>query len=70
MRKDASVELLQIQLGAEKLYAGCLMELDGAHSSFTADIGYFADGNDRYDMNYEARHVGKRQKAGWMQMVF
>ena len=61
--KDASVELLQIQLGAEKLYAGCLMELDGAHSSFTADIGYFADGNDRYDMNYEARHVGKKTES-------
>ena len=61
--KDASVELLQIQLGAEKLYAGCLMELVGARSSFTADIGYLADGNDCYDMNYVARHIGKKTES-------
>lgn len=61
--KDASVELLQIQLGAEKLYAGCQMGLVGAHSSFTANIGYLADGNDRYDMNYVARHIGKKTES-------
>lgn len=61
--KDASVELLQIQLGAEKLYAGCLTELVGAHSSFTANIGYLADGNDCYDMNYVARHIGKKTES-------
>ena len=61
--KDASVELLQIQLGAEKLYAGCLMELAGAHSSFKTNVGYLAGNNDRYDMNYVARHIGKKTES-------
>ena len=61
--KDASVELLQIQLGTEKLYAGCLMELVGAYSSFTANIGYLAGENNRYDMNYVARHIGKKTES-------
>lgn len=61
--KDASVELIQIQLGAEKLYAGCLMELIGTNSSFAADIGYLAKENDCYDMNYVARHIGKKTES-------
>ena len=61
--KDTSVELLQMQLGAKDLYAGCQMELAGAHSTFRADIGYLADGNDRYDMNYVARHIGKKTES-------
>lgn len=61
--KNASVELLQIQLGAGKLYAGCLMELVGTRSSFTANIGYLADGDDCYDMNYVARHIGKKTES-------
>ena len=39
------------------------MGLVGAHSSFTANIGYLADGNDRYDMNYVARHIGKKTES-------
>lgn len=61
--KDASVELLQIQLGVGKLYAGCLMELVGAHSSFKANIGYLAEKDDSYDMNYVARHIGKHTES-------
>ena len=61
--KDASVELLQIQLGAEKLYAGCLMELAGERSSFKTNVGYLAGNNDRYDMNYVARHIGKKTES-------
>lgn len=58
--EGASFELLKLELGAGKVYAGCLTELEGKKSSFDAKIGYYTNRNQKLDMNYTARHRGKK----------
>lgn len=58
--ENASFELLKLELGAGKVYAGCLTELEGKKSSFDAKIGYYTKIGQELDMNYTARHRGKK----------
>lgn len=58
--EGAAFELTRMELGAGRLYAGCLADLAGKGSGFTAQVGYFARAGQRLDMNYVARHRGKR----------
>ncbi len=58
--ENASFELLKLELGAGKVYAGCLAELEGKKSSFDAKIGYYTRVNQKLDMNYIVRHRGKK----------
>lgn len=57
------VELLQLFLGGERTYAGCEVQLAGAESSFSADIGYFGRASQAFDMNYNAVHHGPRSQS-------
>ena len=56
----ASFELTKLELGSGKLYAGAAADLIGKGSNFTARIGYLGQGEQRLDMNYVARHRGKK----------
>lgn len=58
--EGARFESLQLFLGGEKTYSGCLADLKGRESCFKADIGYQGKGCQRYDMNYVAVHKGKK----------
>ena len=60
LEKDASVELVKMELGAKKVYTGALMTLKGDGSSFTAHIGYQGFSGQHLDMNYVARHLGRK----------
>ena len=53
-------ELTKLELGSGKLYAGAAADLIGKGSNFTARIGYLGQGEQRLDMNYVARHRGKK----------
>lgn len=58
--EGARIELIQLFLNAGRTYAGCEISLKGDGSGFVADIGYQATRRQRIDMNYVARHIGKR----------
>ena len=57
---DARIELVKLELGSGRLYAGVQTELAGDGSSFQADIGCRVKGGHTLDMNYVARHHGKK----------
>lgn len=61
--ENATFELLKLELGAGKVYAGCLTELEGKKSAFDAKIGYYTSVNQKLDMNYTARHRGKKTES-------
>ena len=63
LEKGASVELVKMELGAEKVYTGALMTLKGDGSSFTAHIGYQGFTGQHLDMNYVARHLGRKTES-------
>ncbi len=60
---SASVSLIQFFLGSGKTYSGCETRLAGDESRFEAEIGYFGKGNQVFDMNYNAVHLGKRTRS-------
>ena len=55
----ARVELTRIELGAQNVYAGCHMKLEGDKSEAQTDTFYFGDGNRKLDFSYIARHHGR-----------
>ncbi|MCR5304180.1 MAG: SufD family Fe-S cluster assembly protein [Lachnospiraceae bacterium] len=59
-KEDATVELEQVFLGADHIYAGCETLLSGDRSSFKADTAYLGEGSRILDMNYVARHGGRK----------
>lgn len=58
--EKAGIELVRVELGAGKLYAGGEADLKGKESSFEAHIGYHAKADQKLDMNYTVRHHGKK----------
>lgn len=60
---NAQVELVKIELGAGELYAGALVDLVGENSRFDTQIGYLGREKQILDMNYVARHVGKKTES-------
>lgn len=61
--ENARVELVKLELGAGKLYSGGEIDLRGKASSFAAGIGYAAKPGQHLDMNYTARHRGKKTES-------
>lgn len=59
----ASIELLQLQLGAETSYSGVYINLAGDGSRMKADIGYLREKKQKLDMNYAAVHHGKKTES-------
>ncbi|MCR5032040.1 MAG: SufD family Fe-S cluster assembly protein [Lachnospiraceae bacterium] len=58
--EKGAIALTRLELGAGKLYAAAETDLVGKHSDFTARIGYNARHAQMFDMNYVARHRGKK----------
>ena len=56
----AHFEVLQLQLGASKIYNGVRTELLGDSSDFNAAIGYYGRHGQTIDMNFIANHYGKK----------
>ena len=57
---NASFELLQLQLGAKRIYNGVRTELLGEAADFKAAIGYYGRHGQAIDMNFIANHYGKK----------
>ena len=57
---NASFELLQLQLGAKRIYNGVRSELLGEAADFKAAIGYYGRHGQAIDMNFIANHYGKK----------
>ena len=60
LAEAARFELLQLQLGADKIYNGVRTELKGDGSSFDAAIAYYGRRGQHIDMNFVANHYGKK----------
>ena len=60
---NAQFHWYRLVLDQRETYDNCSVSLEGKGSSFTADIGYDLNGNDRYDVNCEAIHLGKCTKS-------
>lgn len=59
LQEKASLEVLQLQLGAARIYNGVRTELMGDNSNFDAAIGYYGRHWQHLDMNFIANHHGK-----------
>lgn len=58
--EKGGLKLIQISSGAGNLALSCAAELDGYKSNLDIDTGYLVKGNDNLDINYVARHKGKK----------
>lgn len=63
LEKGATVDLVKMELGGKEVYSGAYMKLKGDNSSFTAHIGYLGEEGQHLDMNYVARHYGKKTNS-------
>ena len=63
LKKNASVELVKMELGGKEVYSGAYMDLKEDSSSFKAHIGYLGEEKQRLDMNYVARHHGRKTES-------
>ena len=63
LEKNAALELVKMELGGKEVYSGASVELKGDRSSFKAHIGYLGEKDQHLDMNYIARHLGKKTES-------
>ena len=61
--ENAEINIVQAELGGQNALAGCKVLLDGADSRLNIDSIYFGDHSRTIDMNYVAKHIGKRTKS-------
>ena len=53
----------RVVLGGAESYDNCSVTLAGKESSFAANVCYRLDGTEKYDLNCEAIHTGKRTES-------
>lgn len=63
LEKNAAVNLVKMEFGGKKVYSGVYMDLKGDFSSFEARIGYLGEEKQHLDMNYVARHHGRKTQS-------
>ncbi len=63
LQENAQVKVCQAELGGAQAWAGCLGALQGTGSRFDAQTFYFGDGRRRLDLNYVARHEGRKTQS-------
>ena len=61
--QNAKINLVKLELGAGKTYAGAAVDLKGTESSFDTRIGYHVKPGQLLDMNYVALHHGRRTES-------
>ncbi len=54
---------VQLELGSAEVYTGTLFEPSGEESTAELVSGYLGTGRQKIDMNYVARHRGKKTKS-------
>ena len=59
----AKFRLIQAELGGKAAMTGAQTTLEGARSEFESDTVYFGDGARRIDLNYIAKHLGRKTKS-------
>lgn len=63
LEKNAVLDLVKMELGGREVYSGASVDLKGDRSSFHAHIGYLGEKDQHLDMNYIARHLGKKTES-------
>ena len=61
--EGARAEVIQAELGGKRALEGVRADLEGAASRLDLDAIYFGDRSRSIDINYIARHVGRRSKS-------
>ena len=61
--KQAQIEVVQLFLGAEKIWAGSYATLTGEKSNLQLAAGYYREKQQLLDMNYVAQHIGKKTES-------
>lgn len=59
----AAVSVVQAELGGKNAFEGVKADLEGAGSRLDLDTIYFGDRSRSIDINYVARHVGRRSRS-------
>ncbi|MDY6029371.1 MAG: SufD family Fe-S cluster assembly protein [Acidaminococcaceae bacterium] len=63
LKKDSSLDVVQLQLGASKIYNGAKAKLAGDSSNFSCSVGYYGREGQHLDMNFVADHYGKKSTS-------
>lgn len=63
LQEGARVELTQLVLSGKQSYTGCEIALQGNNSSFDAGVAYTLQQQEKLDMNYVVRHIGKHTNS-------
>ncbi len=61
--RDSKLDLSQVEVGGNDVYAGVQAELIGDRSQFTSRIAYLSRGDGHVDVTYNAVQRGKKTKA-------
>ena len=61
--ENSSIEIDQLELGADKIFQGIKSELASARSSFVHNAAYCLDGQRELDMNFIAEQRGRETKS-------
>lgn len=61
--ENSSIEIAQLELGADKIYQGIKSALASARSSFVHNAAYCLDGQRELDMNFIAEQTGRETKS-------
>ena len=65
--ENAFIDLIQMEMGAQKVWNGCHINLLGKESSFQDNTGYLCRYDQQYDMNYVAEQRGRKTRS---EMIF
>lgn len=60
---DATVEVVQVELGGAQAFAGCLGALQGYQSKLDIKTAYLGDNSRKLDFNYVARQTGRKTNS-------
>lgn len=61
--ENSSIEIAQLELGADKIYQGIKSALASARSCFVHNAAYCLDGQRELDMNFIAEQTGRETKS-------
>lgn len=63
MAEEASMELIQMELGGKDVFAGIQVEQIGQRSKFSGKLGYMTVGDETTDINYNVVQRGKKTES-------
>lgn len=63
LQENAFLDIVQLQLGAGRIYNGARAELKGDNSRFECAVGYYGRSGQHLDMNFVANHYGRKSAS-------